>query len=198
MMVRTPQWPWGALSRARRPRRARPNRRISFVVRPDSSTKMTCRKSQVLHFSAHSCRRAWISGVSCSAARSVFFVDHAHPAEGVEDGDEGAGEGKGRAEFVEGGAGVAVDVVTQGGLLLRADGALASGAVVEVFDGAQAVALSDELLDEAKGDIEAGSGLLVGFVAFVDGRHDTCSEVVGYRCHGGNIAGGDTIVHTIY
>lgn len=91
-----------------------------------------------------------------------------------------------------------VDVVAQGCLLLRGNHALAPGTVVEVFDGAQAVALSDELLDEAEGDGEAVGGLLVGFVALVDGRHDTGSEVVGYRCHGGNIAGAGTEVHIIY
>ena len=136
--------------------------------------------------------------MSCSAVRSVFFVGQAHPSEGVEDGDERAGEGEGGPEFAEGGAGVVVDVVAQGILLLRGNRALAPGTAVEVFDGTQAVALSDELLDEAEGDREAVGGLLVGFVALIDGRHDTGSEVVGYRCHGGSITGAGREVYIIY
>ena len=112
----------------------------------------------------------------------------AHPAEGEEDRDQGAGEGEDRADFLEGGAGVFLEIVADARFLFGGDDALPPGAVVEVCDGADELALADEFLDEAEGYGEAVGYLLLGRVMLVDGVHDPGAQIQGDGFHAPRIA----------
>lgn len=67
------QWPCGALASRRRPRGARPRRRVMFVFAADSSRKTSLAGSRPPWPRRHRRRARTMSGRSCSAARRVFF-----------------------------------------------------------------------------------------------------------------------------
>src|SRR5271157_4009711 len=71
--VRVCQWPAGAPSGTRSPRRPRPHRRVICVVTPLSSRNTSHWGSIWLISSHHACRRRRPSSVSCSWAWRDFF-----------------------------------------------------------------------------------------------------------------------------
>ena len=89
-MVVVHQCPCGALSLRRAPCRARPRRRVMFVLAPDSSTKTTRRKSRERCSAIHASRRRLTSARSCSLARSVFFIAISQALERVVNCDSAA------------------------------------------------------------------------------------------------------------
>ena len=98
--------------------------------------------------------------------------------------DDGAGEAAGARDLGQRRAGVGVDVLAHLLLLVFGDGPLPARAEVEVFDGADSLPLSEELLDEGQRDAESVGDVLPCAVVLVAGGDDAGAQVEGEGFHG--------------
>ena len=108
-----------------------------------------------------------------------FFICQPHASEGVVHRGDGALQMAGGGDFRQRCAGMGLDVGAHPFLLFFGKQPFASDTEVQVVDNAELLALSQQLLDEGKGDFEALGNLPLGAVVPVTSVQDADSQVEG-------------------
>ena len=108
-----------------------------------------------------------------------FFVCQPHAAERVVHRGDGAGQMAGGSDFRQCCARVGLDVGAHPFLLFLGEQPFAAHAEVQVVDDAEMLALSEEFLDEGKGDFESFGNLPLGSFVPVASVQNADSQIEG-------------------